>query len=206
MILLQYKKKSKKNTVFRVGEVCKIILKHVWLRLHSVCSFIVFVLGYIDFFLFFCFFLLFCQWCQGMWMLYSLGRGLSWFFFFFFFLCKSDNHTMKHTQTHASTDQLQVTTGRASVEQKGAQFSREAFLHVSTPPTDKRSFLSSANTAWVGFFFPRHNTDAMLLTRFEHKEVNAAILCHWEIFTSHPARHLLVSLCFKRKNWHHFDL
>lgn len=68
---------------------------------------------------------------------------------------------MKHTQTHASTDQLQVTTGRASVEQKGAQFSREAFLLVSTPPTDKRSFLSSPNTASVGFFSPlQHRRDA----------------------------------------------
>lgn len=72
---------------------------------------------------------------------------------------------MKHTQTHASTDQLKVTTGRASVEQKGAQFSREAFLLVSTPPTDKRSFLSSQTQPELGFFSPlqqrRHAADML---------------------------------------------
>lgn len=150
---------------------------------------------------FFFFILLFCQWCQGMWMLSSLGRGLGWLFFFLSFFA---NRIIIwwNTQTHASTDQFQLTTGRASVEQKGAQFSREACLLVSTPPTYKRSFLPSPKTAWVVvFFYPplRHRRDAadMFGTHRGHCSE-----CHWEIYTSHPARRLLVRLCFNRKNWH----
>lgn len=88
---------------------------------------------------------------------------------------------------HPQSKEVHSSAGRCWFLSPRYPMIKEAFCHHQTQ-------LSPARPP------PFCSTYRILLTCFNLKEVNAAILCHWEISTSHPARHLLVSLRFDSRS------